>query len=74
METRLWENMEDVRTWAIMHSSVTFFKVFGDFSALVDLRQRTCSCCHWKIDGFPCTHAAAAILAKKDSVYDYVEY
>ncbi|KAI5353672.1 hypothetical protein L3X38_006566 [Prunus dulcis] len=35
---------------------------------------RTCSCRLWQIDGFPCTHAVAAILAKRDSVYDYVEY
>ncbi|KAL6284430.1 hypothetical protein ACE6H2_015359 [Prunus campanulata] len=51
METRLWENAEAGRTWAVRRSSCTVFE----------------------IDGFPCTHAVAAILAKKDSVYDYVE-
>ncbi|BFG29987.1 hypothetical protein CerSpe_162610 [Prunus speciosa] len=73
METRLWENAKAGRTWAVRHSSYTVFEVFADYSVIVDLRQRICSCGLWKIDGFPCTHVVAAILAKKDPVYDYVE-
>ncbi|XP_008227197.1 PREDICTED: uncharacterized protein LOC103326736 [Prunus mume] len=73
METRLWENAEAGRTWVVRLSSFTVFEVFADYSVIVDLEQRTCSCRFWQIDGFPCTHAVAAILAKKDSVYDYVE-
>ncbi|CAL8167841.1 unnamed protein product [Prunus armeniaca] len=73
METRLWENAEAGRTWVVRRSSFTVFEVFADYSVMVDLEQRTCSCRLWQIDGFPCTHAVAAILAKKDSIYDYVE-
>ncbi|BFG30700.1 hypothetical protein CerSpe_169740 [Prunus speciosa] len=73
METRLWENAEAGRTWAVRRSSCTVFEVFADYSVMIDLGQRKCSCRLWQIDGFPCTHAVAAILAKKDSVYDYVE-
>ncbi|CAL8154867.1 unnamed protein product [Prunus armeniaca] len=73
METRLWENAEAGRTRVVRHSSFTVFEVFADYFVMVDLEQRTCSCHLWQIDGFPCTHAVAAILAKKDSVYDYVE-
>ncbi|XP_021832919.1 uncharacterized protein LOC110772760 [Prunus avium] len=73
METRLWENVEAGRTWAIRRSSCIIFEVFVDYYVMVDLGQRTCSCRLWQIDDFPCTHAVAAILAKKDSVCDYVE-
>ncbi|CAL8992349.1 unnamed protein product [Prunus brigantina] len=73
METRLWENAEGGRTWVVCRSSFTVFEVFADYSVMVDLEQRTCSCRLWQIDGFPCTHSVAAILEKKDSVYDYVE-
>ncbi|XP_008235762.1 PREDICTED: uncharacterized protein LOC103334566 [Prunus mume] len=73
METRLWENAKAGRTWVVRRSSFTVFEVFADYSVMVDLKQRTCSCHLWQIDGFHCTHAVAAILAKKDSVYDYVE-
>ncbi|BBN69718.1 hypothetical protein Prudu_1126S000100, partial [Prunus dulcis] len=73
METRLCENAEAGRTWAVRRSNCTVFEVFADYSVMVDLEQRTCSCRLWQIDGFPCTHAVAAILAKRDSVYDYVE-
>ncbi|CAL8169348.1 unnamed protein product [Prunus armeniaca] len=73
METRLWENAEAGRTWVVRRSSFTVFEVFADYFVMVDLEQRTCSCRLWQIDGFPCTHAVAAILAKKDSIYDYVE-
>ncbi|XP_020424436.1 uncharacterized protein LOC109950301 [Prunus persica] len=71
--TRLCENAEAGRTWAVRRSNCTVFEVFADYSVMVDLEQRTCSCRLWQIDGFPCTHAVAAILAKRDSVYDYVE-
>ncbi|BBG94013.1 hypothetical protein Prudu_002194 [Prunus dulcis] len=73
METRLCENADGGRTWAVRRSNCTVFEVFADYSVMVDLEQRTCSCRLWQIDGFPCTHAVAAILAKRDSVYDYVE-
>ncbi|KAI5328989.1 hypothetical protein L3X38_028386 [Prunus dulcis] len=73
METRLCENTEAGKTWAVRRSNCTVFEVFADYSVMVDLEQRTYSCRLWQIDGFPCTHAVAAILAKRDSVYDYVE-
>ncbi|XP_021802645.1 uncharacterized protein LOC110746717, partial [Prunus avium] len=73
METRLWENTEAGRTWAVRRSSCIVFEVFAGYSVTVDLGQRTCSCRLWQIDGFPCTHVVVAILAKKDSVYDYVK-
>ncbi|XP_020424556.1 uncharacterized protein LOC109950388 [Prunus persica] len=73
METRLWENAEAGRTWAVHRSRCTVFEVFAYYSVMVDLEQRTCSCHLWQIDGFPCTHAVSTILAKKDLVYDYVE-
>ncbi|KAI5328405.1 hypothetical protein L3X38_027802 [Prunus dulcis] len=73
METRLCENAEAGRTWAVRRSNCIVFEVFADYYVMVDLEQRTCSCRLWQIDDFPCTHAVATILAKRDSVYDYVE-
>ncbi|CAL2247751.1 unnamed protein product [Prunus armeniaca] len=73
MEARFWENVEASKTWAVRRSSCTVFEVFADFSMMVNLGQMTCSCHLWQIDVFPCTDAVAAILAKKDSVYDCVK-
>ncbi|BBG93652.1 EF-TU receptor, partial [Prunus dulcis] len=49
METRLCENAEAGRTWAVRRSNCTVFEVFADYSVMVDLEQRTCSCRLWQI-------------------------
>lgn len=28
---------------------------------VVDITARTCSCCYWQLEDFPCSHAAAAL-------------
>ncbi|XP_034199131.1 uncharacterized protein LOC117614431 [Prunus dulcis] len=50
METRLCENAEAGRTWAVRRSNSTVFEVFADYIVMVDLEQRTCSCRLWQID------------------------
>ncbi|XP_077222088.1 uncharacterized protein LOC143855924 [Tasmannia lanceolata] len=39
---------------------------------VVNLRERSCGCRNWDLTGIPCTHAAAAIFFKHDSVEEYV--
>ncbi|CAB4313557.1 unnamed protein product [Prunus armeniaca] len=43
------------------------FEVRAQYSFVIDIQQRTCSCHQWQLNGFPCAHAIAAILAD----YDY---
>ena len=73
MEKDLKNKVEVGRTWNVIRSSSKIFEVCGDVSVMVDCESRTCSCCLWQINGFPCTHAVAAILGNRESVYDYVE-
>ncbi|KAI5344171.1 hypothetical protein L3X38_012048 [Prunus dulcis] len=66
METRLCENAEAGRTWAVRRSNCTVFEVFADYSVMVDLEQRTCSCRLWQIDdigkGLGSNGSAAGVL------------
>ncbi|XP_034205061.1 uncharacterized protein LOC117619256 [Prunus dulcis] len=66
METRLCENAEAGRTWAVRRSNCTVFEVFADYYVMVDLEQRTCSCRLWQIDdigkGFGSNGSAAGVV------------
>ncbi|XP_077244573.1 uncharacterized protein LOC143884719 [Tasmannia lanceolata] len=39
----------------------------------VDLVRRSCSCCRWQIEKWPCSHAIAAIRSRGEDVYDYCD-
>ena len=42
-------------------------------TVIVDLNRRICQCKQWQANGFPCPHAAAAILRNSESIESYVE-
>ncbi|KAG5525661.1 hypothetical protein RHGRI_032085 [Rhododendron griersonianum] len=72
-ESRL-ENLYDlVKTWKVIPSSADIFEVDTDPSVRVDIGRRTCSCCWWQLNGFPCCHAVCAIKYSGKDLNLYVE-
>ncbi|KAG5565716.1 hypothetical protein RHGRI_001586 [Rhododendron griersonianum] len=72
-ESRL-ENLYDlVKTWKVIPSSADIFEVDTDPSVCVDIGRRTCSCCWWQLNGFPCCHAVYAIKYSGKDLNLYVE-
>ena len=44
----------------------------GSFHRIVDIANKTCTCCVWQLDDFPCTHAAAALYRRNLKPIDFV--
>ena len=49
-----------------------FEVVDGAIRRVVDVYQRTCTCCYWQLEEFPCTHACAALYRKNLRPIDFV--
>ncbi|KAG5561542.1 hypothetical protein RHGRI_004550 [Rhododendron griersonianum] len=72
-ESRL-ENLYDlVKTWKVIPSSADIFEVDTDPSVCVDIGRRTCSCCWWQLNGFPCCYDVCAIKYSGKDLNLYVE-
>ncbi|CAL8162558.1 unnamed protein product [Prunus armeniaca] len=70
---RLQKAVDIGRHWDVSRSSEHVFEVRAEYSFVIDIQQCTCSCHQWQLNGFPCAHAIAAILADYDDPYDYFE-
>ncbi|XP_058217393.1 uncharacterized protein LOC131328469 [Rhododendron vialii] len=66
-------DMVDLKTWKVIPSSADIFEVDTDPSVNVDIGRRTCSCCWWQLNGFPCCHAVCAIKYSGKDLNLYVE-
>ncbi|XP_026383641.1 uncharacterized protein LOC113279151 [Papaver somniferum] len=55
------ERRELGRPWDVTESGNGIYEVHSPSSHVVDLMQMTCTCQRWKVFGFPCAHATAAI-------------
>ncbi|KAL7180346.1 hypothetical protein ACSBR1_043537 [Camellia fascicularis] len=63
----------DGRTLNMSLSSDNVFEVHCFPSVMVDLLLRTCSCRKWKINGYPCQHAVAALFRSGKNLNSFVE-
>ncbi|KAI8572669.1 hypothetical protein RHMOL_Rhmol01G0217400 [Rhododendron molle] len=72
-ESRLEKLYDLVKTWKVIPSSADIFEVDTDPSVCVDIGRRTCSCCWWQLNGFPCCHAVCAIKYSGKDLNLYVE-
>ncbi|KAI8551629.1 hypothetical protein RHMOL_Rhmol06G0200800 [Rhododendron molle] len=72
-ESRLEKLYDLVKTWKVIPSSADIFEVDTDPSISVDIGRRTCSCCWWQLNGFPCCHAVCAIKYSGKDLNLYVE-
>lgn len=53
-------------------STDNIWQVFSTPSAVVDLKQKTCTCRIWQISGLPCSHAAGIIFLKMNRRYELI--
>ncbi|XP_026459272.1 uncharacterized protein LOC113359925 [Papaver somniferum] len=72
-EALIKENIDIGRTWIVTQSMERMYEVASPRSHTVDLLQKTCTCHRWKVNGFPCAHACAAIQATREDIYSFVE-
>ncbi|XP_058216808.1 uncharacterized protein LOC131327680 [Rhododendron vialii] len=72
-ESRLEKLYDLVKTWKVIPSTADIFEVDTDPSVCVDIGRRTCSCCWWQLNAFPCCHAVCAIKYSGKDLNLYVE-
>ncbi|XP_026433854.1 uncharacterized protein LOC113331355 [Papaver somniferum] len=72
-EALLKENIDIGRTWTVVQSMERLYEVRSPRTHSVDLLQKTCTCHMWRVNGFPCAHACAAIQATIEDIYSFVE-
>ncbi|XP_026378676.1 uncharacterized protein LOC113273124 [Papaver somniferum] len=73
METELYNNKMHGRDYSVTKSSEFVYEVHASLTQRVDLKEKTCSCDCWKINGFPCAHVVRCIMRNGEDPYDYVE-
>ncbi|XP_026420041.1 uncharacterized protein LOC113316022 [Papaver somniferum] len=60
-------------SWNVTESGNDIYEVHSPSSHDVDLMQMTCTCQRWKVFGFPCAHATAAITMKGSEILKYIQ-
>ncbi|XP_026396819.1 uncharacterized protein LOC113291509 [Papaver somniferum] len=73
METELYNNKMHGRDYNVTKSSEFLYEVHASLTQRVDLKEKTCSCNHWKINGFPCADVVRCIMGNGEDPYEYVE-
>ncbi|XP_026383797.1 uncharacterized protein LOC113279315 [Papaver somniferum] len=72
-EALLKENIDIGRTWNVVQSMERLYEFRSPRTHFVDLLQKTCTCHRWRVNGFPCAHACAAIQSTREDIYSFVE-
>ncbi|KAK9281019.1 hypothetical protein L1049_003911 [Liquidambar formosana] len=73
MDVRLGNVLKEERSWVVSVLGDDIFEVHSHPLVSVDIRRRTCSCCQWQCNGFPCAHAVAVIHKYGRNLNEYVE-
>ncbi|XP_028088334.1 uncharacterized protein LOC114288916 [Camellia sinensis] len=60
-EKKLEEAFNDTKAWIVKKCSDDIYEIQLDYSVMVDIGKRCCSCRLWEIDCFPCKHGFCAI-------------
>ncbi|XP_026410753.1 uncharacterized protein LOC113305976 [Papaver somniferum] len=61
------------RPWSVTESGNGIYEVHSPRSHDVDMMHMTCTCQRWKVFGFPCAHAAAAITMSGIEMLRFVQ-
>lgn len=73
-EKKISEAISDARCYQVLRANeVEFEIVSSERTNIVDIRSRVCSCRRWQIYGFPCAHAAAALISCGQNVQIFAE-
>ncbi|KAM1751061.1 hypothetical protein FF1_009174 [Malus domestica] len=73
MEKTLNEILMLGRNWNVSRSTASVYEVHADYSVMVDLHNRLCTCHEWQIKGFPCVHALVAVQKHSGNIYEYID-
>ncbi|XP_026459334.1 uncharacterized protein LOC113359995 [Papaver somniferum] len=71
-EEKLVALQDEGLAWEVLVASPTVFEVISERSHVVDLEHETCTCQRWRVYGFPCAHALAAIRKIKREAIDFI--
>lgn len=61
------------RPWKVSQSAANRYEVHSPRSHMVDIERKTCTFQRWRVYGFPCSRATAAITRSGERILDYVE-
>lgn len=73
VDTELNLKADQARGWDVKKCTDDIWEIYSVPTAVVDLREKSCSCRKWQLNGLPCIHAAAVIVLKLNGNYEYVE-
>ncbi|XP_012833638.1 PREDICTED: protein FAR-RED ELONGATED HYPOCOTYL 3-like [Erythranthe guttata] len=73
VDKKMRQLVDKGRTWERKKSSETVYEVLSTPNAIVDLREKVCSCKLWQINGLPCAHAAVVIFLEIGGGYEYID-
>ncbi|MCL7025441.1 hypothetical protein MKW94_018961, partial [Papaver nudicaule] len=72
-EEKLQSLSDEGLAWPVNRASTTIYEVLSDESShTVNLENRTCTCQRWRVYGFPCSHALAAMRKGRCDVHEYI--
>ena len=74
MDSRLQVAFAESRAWTVSVSNNDVYEVNSNPSVSVDINNGTCSCFQWQINGFPCSHAVAAIRKSQRNMNEFIDY
>lgn len=73
-EKKILESIDDSRCYQVLRANEVEFEIVStERTNIVDIRSRVCSCRRWQLYGFPCAHAAAALISSGNNVHVFAE-
>ncbi|XP_028117755.1 uncharacterized protein LOC114315338 [Camellia sinensis] len=73
MEKKLEAEYKTSRPWIVSQANENVYDVHSHPSVLVDVNRRTCSCCQWQVNGFPCSYAVISFRNSGRNISDSIE-
>ncbi|XP_012853666.1 PREDICTED: uncharacterized protein LOC105973193 [Erythranthe guttata] len=65
--------VDKARPWLVKQAFEFVWEMYSDPTAIIDVREKTCSCRQWQVTGLPCFHAVGIIFLKKKGRYDLID-
>lgn len=65
--------VEQARGWDVKKCTEEIWEIYSIPPAVVDLKDKSCTCRMWQMNGLPCVHAAAIILPTLNGKYEYID-
>ncbi|XP_012845834.1 PREDICTED: uncharacterized protein LOC105965829 [Erythranthe guttata] len=66
--------VHDSRVLTTKRASEYIYEVLSNPTDVVDIRNRSCTCRAWQVNGLPCIHAACVPFHNNNDGYAYVDY